>query len=368
VNDHPPEWGADLEARLTDLAIRLVVLGLFVHWSLELVRPFAGIFIWATILAVALAPVHRAMARRLGARPKLAATLLCLGLLVLLIGPVAALLDDFIESGLYLAERVRAGTLEVSAPPPRIGSIPVVGPRLAEAWNLAANNIGDALARYQDVLAPLGVKALGLLSSVSFDLVKFMVAIVLAGLLLVKGGTMVNGGRLLARRLIPPRGGRFVDLAGATVRNVSRGVVGVALLQTLLIGLTLQIAGVPGAGLLAFLVLILCLVQIGPALVVLPVIVWAWLHFDTVPALGLTLALVIFTAMDNVLKPILMGRGLSTPTVVIFLGVVGGTFAYGLIGLFLGPIVLGVFYDLLVAWVIPSEVGEPDKPPQSMIG
>ncbi len=355
MKDQPPVWGEEIEGRITDLAIRLVVLGLFVHWSLELVRPFAAIFVWAAILAVALAPVHRRMARRLGVRPKLAAVLLCLGLAALLIGPVAALVDNFIESAMDLAERARSGALTIPPSPPRLGMVPFVGPKLAEAWTLAATSVDDALARYQDVLAPLGVRALGLLSSVSFDLVKFMVAIVIAGLLLVRGNAMVNGGRLLARRLIPPRGGHFVDLAGATVRNVSRGVVGVALLQTLLIGLTLQIAGVPGAGLLAFFVLILCVVQIGPALVALPVIVWSWLHFDTPPALVMTLALIVFTAMDNVLKPILMGRGLSTPTIVIFLGVVGGTFAYGLIGLFLGPIVLGVFYDLLVTWVVPRQ-------------
>lgn len=364
VKDPVPVWGEELEARLTDLVIRLVVLGLFVHWSMELVRPFAGIFLWAAILAVALAPVHRGLARRLGARSRLSAALICIGLLAILIGPVAALVDSFIETARTLATRADAGTLTLPPPPPRLAEVPLVGARMSEAWMLASTNMDDALRHYQGVLAPLGVKALGLLSSLSFDLVKFTVAIVVAGFLLVSGSTMVNGGRLVARRLIPPRGGHFVDLAGATVRNVSRGVVGVALLQTLLIGLTLQIASVPGAGLLAFLVLILCIVQIGPALVVLPVIVWAWLHFDTLSALALTVVLVVFALMDNVLKPILMGRGLSTPAIVIFLGVVGGTFAYGLIGLFLGPIVLGVFYDLVVAWAVPrNDAGTGDAGP-----
>ena len=364
MNDRIPEWGEELEVRLTDLVIRLVVLGLFVHWSLELLRPFAGIFIWAAILAVALAPVHRAMARRLGGRPKLAAVILCLGLLSILIGPVAALVDSFIETAVDLAARAEEGTLALPEPPERLALVPVVGPAISDAWTLAVTNLDEALQRYRGVLTPLGVKAIGLLSSLSFDLVKFMVAIVVAGLLLVSGAGMANGGRLLARRIVPPRGGHFVDLAGATVRNVSRGVVGVALLQTVLIGLTFQIAGVPGAGLLAFLVLVLCVVQIGPALVVLPVILWAWLHFDTVPALVLTVILVGLTVMDNVLKPILMGRGLSTPTIVIFLGVIGGTVAYGLIGLFLGPIVLGVLYDLLVAWMVqpePARTGDADE-------
>ena len=137
-------------------------------------------------------------------------------------------------------------------------------------------------------------------------------------------------------------------MPGKTIRNVSRGVVGVALLQTILIGIVLQIAGVPGGGLLAFVILVLCILQIGPGLVVLPVLIWAWLTMSTGPALLLTVLLVPLTLMDNML----MGRGLSTPTLVIFLGVVGGTLAYGLIGLFLGPAVLAIFYDLLVTWTL----------------
>ncbi|WP_096787516.1 AI-2E family transporter [Rhodobacter sp. CZR27] len=355
MTDKPPVWGEEVEGRIADLAIRLVVLGFFVHWSLVLVRPFASIFIWAAILAVTLAPLHLMLARRFGGRPRLAAALVCIGLLALLIGPVAALVDNFIGSVMALASRAQGGTLSLPPPPARLADVPLVGDRLSEAWHLAATNLDEALLRYRDMLAPIGMKALGVLSSLSFDLVKFMAAIVIAGFLLVKGRTMVEGGRLLARRLIPPRGGHFVDLAGATVRNVSRGVVGVALLQAILIGLAFEVAGVPAAGLLAFAVLILCIVQIGPGIVVLPVIVWAWLTFDTVPAAALTAILLALTLMDNVLKPILMGRGSSTPTLVIFLGVVGGTLSYGLIGLFLGPIVLGVFYDLLVAWVAPRE-------------
>jgi predicted PurR-regulated permease PerM len=328
------------------------VLGLFVHWSLELIRPFLPIALWAVILAVALAPVQRALAARLGGRSGLSATLLTLMALALVIGPVATLVDNFVETVLSLTEQAETGRMSLPPPPPRLASVPVVGEGLAEAWRLGATSLDALIDRYHDVLAPLGLRMLGFLSSVSFDILRFVVAIILAGVLLVKGETLVNGGRLLARRLIPPRGGHFIDLAGATVRNVSRGVVGIALLQTILIGIVFEVAGVPGAGMLAFVILLLCLVQLGPVLVVLPVILWAWLTKDTSAAGILTAILVPLTLMDNVLKPLLMGRGLSTPMIVIFLGVIGGTLSYGLIGLFLGPIVLGVFYDLLVSWVM----------------
>lgn len=338
-----------------------MVLGLFVHWSLVLVRPFLPILLWAVILAVALAPVHRSIAARLGSRPAIAAIVLTIMTLALVIGPVATLVDNFIETAQTLAGQAETGRLALPEPPPRLVSVPVVGEALTEAWQLAATNLDATLDRYHDVLAPLGLRMLNFLSSVSVDIARFVVAIILSGVLLVRGETLVSSGRLLARRLIPPRGGHFIDLAGATVRNVSRGVVGIALLQAILIGIVLEVAGVPGAGILAFAILLLCLVQIGPILVVLPVIIWAWLTKDTAAAAILTAILVPLTLMDNVLKPLLMARGLSTPTIVIFLGVIGGTLSYGLIGLFLGPIVLGVFYDLLVSWVVPREAEQPPE-------
>lgn len=140
-------------------------------------------------------------------------------------------------------------------------------------------------------------------------------------------------------------------LAGATIRNVASGVIGVALVQTLLAGLVLHFFAIPAAGGLTFVILILCIIQIGPALVLLPVVIWAWATQDFTYALALTVLLIPVALIDNIMKPVLVSRGLSTPMLVIFMGVIGGTIAYGLIGLFLGPIVLSVFYDLLVAWV-----------------
>jgi predicted PurR-regulated permease PerM len=151
---------------------------------------------------------------------------------------------------------------------------------------------------------------------------------------------------------------QFVDLAGATIRNVSRGVVGVALLQAILLGVVFQIAGVPGAGLLAVLALMFCLAQLGPSPVVVPVAIWAWLTMPAWAALVLTLALGAISALDHSLKPLLMSRGLTTPTLVILLGVIGGTISHGLLGLFLGPIVLAVLYDLVLTWSGPAETAD----------
>jgi predicted PurR-regulated permease PerM len=352
LNKISPERVDRFEARVIDLAIRLTLLGLFVYLSVVLIRPFLPIGIWAIVLAVALAPVHAWLTARLWGSRGLAAALLSLIALLVVIGPVAALARSFVETMQVIVASAQAGTLRFPEPPARLLSLPLVGERIEAFWILGTDNLEEAGSRYREILAPFRAGLLALLSAVGFDLLKFIASVIVAGVLLVRGPVLVHGARLLASRILAPRGAQFIDLAGKTIRSVSRGVVGVALLQTLLISGVLQVAGVPGVGLLAFMILVLCVVQIGPGLVVLPVLVWAWLTMATGPALLLTVALVPLTLMDNVLKPMLMGRGLSTPTLVIFLGVVGGTLTYGLIGLFLGPVVLAVFYDLIVSWTL----------------
>ena len=151
------------------------------------------------------------------------------------------------------------------------------------------------------------------------------------------------------------RGEEFVLLAGATIRSVSRGVIGISVLQALLAGVGLLVAGIPGASLITFAVLILGIIQIGPSIVLIPLIIWAWISMETTTALLFTAYMIPVNLLDNVLRPLVMGHGLSTPMPIILLGVIGGTLSYGITGLFLGPIVLAVFWELLVAWLRESE-------------
>lgn len=330
------------------MVIRLVVLGFFVYWSLSLIRPFLPIAAWGVVLAVALSPIHSWLATRLGDRRRIAAALITVVALLVVIGPVAGLARNLVETAIQLGEKANSGTLTIPAPPAFLDSLPLIGEQIPTIWRSASTNFTATLERYDEFLKPVRLWIVAQLSTVSFDMLKFLVSIVVAGLLLTSGPTLAAGTRLLAKRIVAPRGEEFVALAGKTIRNVSRGVVGVSLLQAVPIGIVLQIAGVPSAGMLAFIILLLCVIQIGPGLVVVPVLIWAWTTMSTGHALMLTAFLVPLTVMDNVLKPILIGRGLTTPTLIIFLGVVGGALSYGIIGLFLGPVVLGVFYDLVV--------------------
>lgn len=349
-----------LEASATDFVVRLAFLGLFAWWSLELVSPFVPIVIWAVLLAVALYPAYAGLARLLGGRRGLAATLVTLAALATVLGPVSLLAASLAESVQWIAAGLNAGTLKVPSPPPGLHDWPVVGEQIDEAWTLAAGNLDEAVHRYGPALLPAGGSVLSKVAALGLDVLKFVASVVIAGFLFLPGPRLAAGARAFASRLIAPRGAHFVDLAGATIRNVSRGVIGVALLQALLAGIILAAAGIPGAGLVAFGVLLLCIVQVGAAPVLLPVLFWVWMTHTTGFSLVLTLLLVPVGLVDNVLKPLLMARGLSTPMLVILTGVIGGTLTHGLVGLFLGPVVLSVFYELVVAW---TRLGTPPEPP-----
>ena len=359
----PVDANAAIQAQVTDLVVRLAFLGLFTYWALTLIAPFFAVLVWAVILTVALYPAFERLSARLGGRRGVAAVIITLIALGVVGGPIGLLAASLVDTMSAVAADLRAGTLHLPQLPAGIAGLPLIGKPIADFWHLAAENVRDALAQYESALRPAAGALLGKLAAVGGTLLLFLLSVVLSGFLFLPGPRLAAAARQFATRIVQPRGAHFIDLAGATIRGVSRGVVGVAFLQSIWVGIALVGAGVPGAGLLAFAVLVLCIVQIGPMLVVLPIIVWAWMTLSVGAALALTVVLVPVIVIDNVLKPILISRGLTTPMLVILIGVVGGTIGYGLMGLFLGPIVLAVFYELVVAWVHlePSETA-PDKP------
>jgi predicted PurR-regulated permease PerM len=346
-----PSRHDDEEGRFTDRVIRLAFLGLFAWWSLELVLPFLGFAIWSVILTVALYPVYWRLARLLGGRRRLAAALLTIFVLCLVAGPVAILATNLVETVGLLVSALKDGSLKVPPPPPGVADWPLVGEQLARIWGLASTNLAAALASVVPEPRVTAAMILGRLSAIGGDILLFLVAVLISGFLYVPGPRIVGAARLFASRLVAPRGEGFVDMAGATIRSVSQGVIGLAFLESLAGGIVFMSLGVPGTGVIAFAILILSLVQIGPLLVLLPLVIWAWMTHTAGFAALVTVASVTIFLMDNLLKPLLIRRGLKTPMLVILAGVIGGTVSHGMIGLFLGPVVLAVFYELVVAWV-----------------
>jgi len=253
-----------------------------------------------------------------------------------------------------LIGKLRTGNFTLPSAPVAIREWPVVGERIHDAWNRIASDLAATIIKFQAPIREVTAVIVTKLASIGGGVLSFVVSIMLSGLLLTRSARLAAAIQVLASRIAGEKGVGFARLAGATVRNVSRGVIGVAFLQALLCGLCFALFDVPGSGPLTFLVLVLCLMQLGPALILLPVIIWAWFSWPMSIALAFTVVTIPIMIIDNILKPILMARGLSTPMPVILIGVIGGTLSQGLLGLFLGPVVLGVFYELLKAWAWPS--------------
>jgi predicted PurR-regulated permease PerM len=270
--------------------------------------------------------------------------------LAVFLGPATWLGLGLVEALRGISDHLSSGELSIPPPPPSVSNWPLVGEQIHEFWSQASRNLEAAFAQIAPYLKPWAGTVLEFAGDAGTGALKFLASVVIAGFLLPPGPRFVATIRQTLIRIVPQRSTDLLALAGATIRTVSQGVIGVAVLQSLLAGIGLKVAGVPHAGALAFVILLLGIVQIGSAPILLPVIIWIWTVRDAGAAALITIFLVLVGLSDNVLKPILMGRGLSTPVLVIFLGVLGGTLAHGIVGLFVGPIILAVAWELLAAW------------------
>jgi predicted PurR-regulated permease PerM len=342
---------SELSQVAVDLVIRLALLAGIVYGSLLLMRPIAGILPWSVILAVAAFPLFALMHLRLHLPQGVAAALLSALLLALLVMPTVMLGASAVDTLDQYAGQLLGTQALLPRPPAAIRNWPLVGERVYDFWLDAANNVRVLLSTHVSEIASLGRWIARIAAGVVLELLEFAVAIVIAGIMLANSHRLTDAARRLAARVAGQRGEHFLDIAGSTKRNVSQGVIGIALLQAAVLGVGMLVAGVPFAGAITFVALVLGILQIGPNLIMIPVIIWVWSAFPAASAGIYTAYTVPLLVLDNVLRPIVMARGLQTPMVVIVAGVVCGTIVGGLIGLFVGPVVLAVSYDLVVTWL-----------------
>lgn len=356
THDQKDQFNRDqFTAAFIEIAIRLGALAFLLYWSYLLVRPFISIVIWSVVLTAALYPVFEWMVLRLGGCRRLAAALITILSLLIVVGPATWLALGLIDSLRMISERLDFSTLTMPPPSESVKNWPLIGGPIYQFWDLASTNFQAALVKIMPQLKTLGSGLLRIGADTGLDIIKFLASIIIAGFLFSPAPVLVDAVKKFSRRLNSARGEEFVNQAGATIRAVSRGVIGVSVLQALLAGIGLMVAGVPQASLITFAVLIFGIVQIGPSIILIPVIIWSWTVMDTTSALLFSAYMIPVNLVDNFLKPVIMGRGLKTPMLVILIGVIGGTLAYGIIGLFLGPIVLAVIWELLVAWIRERE-------------
>ena len=345
--------------RAVEVSIHLGLIFLLGAACLSILKPFIGVVAWGVIIAIAGYPGYCWLQKLLGGRGGFASILFTILLLSVLIVPIALLAQTLAEGFQSLAVRLRNETLPVPPPPPTIVTWPIVGKPLSDLWRLASNNLPAAL---RSIAPQLKESANGLLSAaagVGLSVLQFLVSILLAGFFLANSGQGAQVSRKFAIRLFGTKGAEYEALAGATIRSVTTGILGVALIQSLLAGLGFLAVRLPGAGLWALLFLIAAVLQVG-GLTLIPAVIYVFVTRSTATAVAFLIWCIVVALLDNVLKPLLLGRGVPVPIVVVFLGAIGGFLAMGIIGLFVGPIVLSVGYKLFLAWLDEDNGPAPD--------
>jgi predicted PurR-regulated permease PerM len=345
-----------LSRRLLDVLIRFGLVLAMAVLCYQIFSPFLALMVWALILAVTLYPAHQKLARRLGGKQGLAATVLVLIGLVVIGVPTSLLMFELGDSVHQFVGSVRDHTLQVPAPSPGVAEWPIVGKKVYGFWSQAHTDLPALVQSLQPKLGELARTALGMVASIGGALLLFLVAFIIAGIIMAFGESGARSTRAIFDRIVGTgRGEEFAKLSTATIRAVALGVLGVAFIQAMVVGLFLLIAGVPFAGVLALVVLVLGIAQVPALLVTLPVIVYIWMSGEYSTGAAVTHSVLLFVAgmLDNVLKPLLLGRGVDAPMVVILLGALGGLASHGLLGMFVGATLLALGYQIFMHWVSP---------------
>ena len=344
---------SEIHRDLTRTTLAILCILLLTVASFWVLRPFLAATVWAIMIVVATWPLFRSLEHRLGDRRGLAVSAMTLALLLLLVIPLGlavATIASHTTDIANLASNIAGKGLP--QPPEWVATLPLVGSKIAAFWaELADAGTQALLARLSPYGAVTGKWVLGQVGGMGFMLVQFLLIVALSAVLYANGEEGAAKARRFGHRLAGQRGENSVILAGQAIRGVALGVGVTAIVQTVLSGIGLAIAGVPYASLLAAVILMFCIAQLGPGLILFPVVGWMYWTGDTGWASFMLVWSVIVTSLDNILRPMLIKKGADLPLLLIFSGVIGGMLSFGLIGIFVGPVVLAVTYTLLESWV-----------------
>lgn len=352
MNTSPSHENQGTTRKVFDIVIRLLAVAFLVYWSINILAPFTHILIWSIIFGVSLYPLFQKLSRFMGGKKGWAATLICFMLLLIIIAPAVWLMSSTADDIISFREQVNKEGFAISPPPANVKSIPFVGAKIDQLWTDAAQNLSGFARENNERLKSILLGILGLLSSVAKGLLLLTGAIIVSGFLMNYGQQAGAYVKKLFFRLAGPSGENMAGVAEVTIRNVTRGILGVAAIQSMLAGVGMVIGGVPLAGLWTVLWLVLAIVQIPALPVAIGVIIWVWSSDATTGmAILLTIWMLVAGLIDNVLKPIMLGKGAPVPMLVVFLGAIGGFIFTGFTGLFTGAIVLSLSYKLFTEWL-----------------
>jgi predicted PurR-regulated permease PerM len=353
MNTNPvPSRDPDYLGKALDIAVRLAIIAIIVMSCFGIFRPFMMPVIWAIIIAVALHPVFLKMKKLVGGRNRLAGTLFIVISLAVVIVPTFYLMESLIDGTVRVGHELRDGTFVIKPPPEKIKTWPVIGEKTYDFALLASENAKEAAVKIQPQLKALGEWLISSFTALGASILFSIIALIIAGILLINSEGAGRMACVIGKRLGGEMGADMVTTAGATIQSVVKGVILIALIQGLLAGIGMAMVNVPAAGLWAVLVVVVAIIQLPPILILAPVIVYVFTtDLGSVWQVVFAIYALIVSGADGFLKPILMGRGLKVPMLVILIGAIGGMLGAGVVGLFIGPVIFAIGHEIFSMWI-----------------
>jgi predicted PurR-regulated permease PerM len=331
--------------------VQVAALVALVSYCVIIVGPFAGLVIWGLVVAVAIYPLHLKLVALLGGREKVSAGIIAAAGLALVLLPGWIAVSSMVTSVMSFSAEIKSGAMAIPPPSASVESWPLIGEPLYAAWASAADDVEGALNEFQPQVRQVSEWAVRKTGSVAIGMLQVALSIIIAGVVLLQAQSGYALSSSIATKISPNRGQHLADLTIATIRSVTNGVLGVAVIQAVLAGLGFFVMQVPHAGLLAVIVLVTSIIQVPALLIIAPIVVWVFSFAEPVPGTLFAVYSMVVALSDNVLKPILLGRGVDLPALVVLIGAIGGMLAYGIIGLFLGAVILGLGYTIGSDWL-----------------
>lgn len=335
---------------LFETILQLFFIILIVGFCFKLMLPFIMPMIWATILAIIFYPFFNFLQRILKGRKTLASILITVTIVVLLILPIIYFLNSATANFLQLKSSFEAGTLEIPPPTEAMKSWPIIGKPLYEFLHSLSADLQNSLLKYSAQITEISKVIMESVLSSGLAFLQFILSVIIAGILLVSTSAK-NLAIKFVRKIAGEKADEILTISVSTIYQVVKGIIGVAVIQSIIQAFGLYLAGIPYAGILTLLCLIFSILQIGPAIINIGVIIYLFSTGVSGYAIFWTIYFIISGLSDNILKPLLLGKGALVPMLVIFLGVIGGFIMSGFIGLFVGPIVFSIGYKLFIAWL-----------------
>ena len=348
----PDQNNTDFTQNTIEAAIRLGLLMLLAAWCFMIVYPFIEPVMWGVIIAVAFYPLFIKLRSVMGERNKLASAVYTLLALAFLITPTLMISNSVIESSQAISEKYDQGQLQIPPPKEGVKEWPLIGEKLYAFWSQASTNLQGTIENYEPQLKQAGEKIIAIAAGAGGGILQFVISIIISGIMVANAPAAYKVTlKTFSRLTNETQGEMFTNLSRDTIRSIAQGVIGIAIIQALLSGLGMYIMDVPAWGLWSLFILVLAIAQLPPLLVLGFVIAYVWTAAETTPAVIFTIYALIVSGSDSFLKPLLLGRGLKTPMLVILLGAIGGMLMSGIIGLFIGAVILALGYELFMEWL-----------------